>query len=121
MRLAVLVAFAALVLAAGSPAAPSSGIQGLVLRGPVTPVCRAESPCSAPAAHVLVRVWRGQRLVSSAWTDAQGRFRLGLSPALYTVSIRFQRGPTWRVSSQRVHVVSREFARVRFVLDTGIR
>jgi hypothetical protein len=115
-------ALAALALALPASASPEvSGIAGVVLRGPITPVCRAELPCSGPAAHVLVKVLRADRFVSSVWTDPQGRFRVVVAPGMYTVTVKSPRGPAVRTYSQRVKVLLDRFTRVRFTLDTGIR
>ena len=114
-------ALAGLALTLPAVASPVSGISGVVLRGPITPVCRAELPCSAPAGHVLVKVWRGDRIVSSALTDSHGRFRFVLRPSAYIVTVRSPRGPALRTYSQRAEVVVGRMTRVRITLDTGIR
>ena len=101
----------------------SSGVQGVVLRGPVTPVCRAELPCSAPVAGALVVVRRPTATVAAARgrTDTKGRFSFALAPASYVVSVTMGRATALRTHQRRVQVQSGRFTAVKFVFDTGIR
>jgi hypothetical protein len=115
---------AALIGVAGvSRATLSSGVQGAVVRGPTTPVCRAEMPCSAPVVGALVVARRAAATTVAARvrTDERGRFRLTLPPATYMVSVSLTRGTTVRTQQKRVHVQDGRFAALRFVFDTGIR
>ena len=52
MRRIVLVTVIALALATPAGGVPGSGLYGVVVRGPITPVCTTETPCEAPAVGV---------------------------------------------------------------------
>jgi len=71
----------------GLPQVPtgSSGIEGAVTFGPITPVCRIDIPCDrAQAASVTVRDATG-RTVLVFNTDADGHFHVALAPGAYTL------------------------------------
>ena len=107
----------AVLVVAVPAAAATSGLRGVVTRGPITPVCRAEVPCSAPAKHVqltfsrLGRSWR-------TTTDDHGRYRIALRPGVYAVAVSTQRPglPAFKAVVPRGRVAVRNFE-----IDTGIR
>jgi hypothetical protein len=95
----------------------TSGLRGLVTRGPTTPVCRVDQPCSEPAAHVKLTFVRAGRSWSVV-TSAEGRYRIALVPGRYAVRIasaRFGFSPTTAT------VPRGRVATVNFDIDTGIR
>ena len=105
----------AAVLAAS--AALTSGLHGLVTRGPVTPVCRAGTRCSAPASHVSL-VFSRHGLVERTTTDARGRYRITLRPGLWKVRAPhagFAVTPTFVVVRAGVSRLT------NLSIDTGIR
>lgn len=111
---------AALVVAAPSAAAtatPRSGLFGVVTKSPLTPVCQVNKPCSGPAAKVVIVFLRSGRPAGRVTTDRAGKYRVALSPGLYTVRIAAGR----RSSPATARVPARRFARVDFAIDTGIR
>ena len=70
MRFTVATASLALLIAGAAHAAPGqSGLRGVVMRGPITPVCVAESPCTEPAKNVTLLFSRGGHLAGRAATD----------------------------------------------------
>src|SRR5207248_4086002 len=85
MRTVLLVA--GLAAAAGcTSVAPSAttGLTGIVTRGPVTPVCRVDVPCDAPfSASFTVR--QNARQVAQFRSDASGQFTVFLNPGPYIV------------------------------------
>ena len=91
------------------------------MRGPITPVCVAESPCSEPAKNVTLLFSRGAHIAGRATTDGQGRYRLRLPTGLYSV----RRSATARIDNKldpnRVRVFAGRFTRIDFSIDTGIR
>jgi hypothetical protein len=105
---------------AATPARVTSGLRGVVMRGPTTPVCRDTEPCEEPAAGVELRFRQGDRIVARVTTGSAGGYRAKLRPGRYAVTTpnrrlgmgltpHFVRAPTGRVS------------RVDFHLDTGIQ
>jgi hypothetical protein len=112
------IALCAAILALAAPAAAAtSGLRGVVARWPVTPVCRAGVPCSAPAKGVTLTFRRLARSWS-AKTDDRGRYRIHLRPGTYTVTVSTQRPglPAWKVVVPRGRVAVHNF-----LIDTGIR
>ena len=119
MRSFVLFGLVFLALAAPAGGVTGSGLYGLVERGPITPVCTAEQPCSKPAPGVTLTFTRGST-VKSAITNALGRYRVALAPGTYSV----RAGATPRIGrglEPRTVVVSAGWKRQVFSIDTGIR
>lgn len=118
MRILVIVAAGALATLAAKPLGASpSGVQGHVTRGPLTPVCRADTPCSGPAARVKLVFTRGDS-TRSVTTDRSGRYVIRLSAGTWSVRIpqaRFGFRP--RTVAVRAGVVRVQ----NFFIDTGIR
>jgi hypothetical protein len=114
-------ALTALVLAApaGSSTSPS-GLRGIVMRGPITPVCTVGVPCSAPAANVVLVFSRAGRPVARTTTGRNGGYRLTLRPGKYVVTTT-KRTPGSGLTPRVVVVPRARIARVDFDLDTGIR
>jgi hypothetical protein len=117
--LAALAAFVA-VSAAGA-ATTSSGLRGLVTRGPITPVCAAEVPCDGPAKHVTLVFSRNGRVVRRATTSDQGRYRVALAPGLYSVRLQVKQLVGRGLQPEKARVMANRFRRVDFSIDTGIR
>jgi hypothetical protein len=91
-------------------------LHGTVRIGPTTPVCRAEVPCSKPAAHVLLTFARGTTRVNVR-TDSLGRYRVRLAPGTWSFTTRLGIRPARvRFVVPRALSVKRDFA-----IDTGIR
>src|SRR5690349_20250856 len=86
MRLIIVLSSLALVVSAGAQATPQRGtLTGIVMRGPITPVCVAEQPCSAPARGVTLVFTRNGAVVGRAVTTDTGRYRLRLPSGRYSV------------------------------------
>jgi len=108
-------------LAVAFPAAPSSGLYGVARRGPTKPVCEIGTPCTAPVAGLKLLFVRDGVLVGSVTTSAGGRYRVSLRPGAYVVRTA-ARIPIGRgLDPTRVVVPRGRYARVDFMLDTGIR
>ena len=117
------VALAAAVVAS-SPATgtSSSGLRGLVTRGPITPVCVAGQPCSEPAKNVTLVFSRNGRVVRRARTNDQGRYRVALAPGRYRVVAPARTAGVGRgLDPTSVTVPRSRYKRVNFTLDVGIR
>lgn len=86
-------------------------VHGSVVRGPTKPVCEMATPCTEPAAGIVLVFARGGTAVRVR-TDAHGRYAVRLRRGTYVV--RFPR-------IQPATLVVRRAARVDLVVDTGIR
>ncbi len=100
--------------------AGATGLEGLVTRGPITPVCRDDIPCEGPAANLTLFFRSTGVGTVSVRTDDQGRYRVTLKAAIYSVTTnagRIGHGPT----PGRVKVRFAHLDRIDFSIDTGIR
>src|SRR5437870_357314 len=62
----------------------TTGLTGVVMRGPTTPVCRVDVPCEAPfSAGFTVQI--AGRVVGQFRSDASGQFAVSLDPGTYTI------------------------------------
>jgi len=112
----------ALFLVSGAQATPvSSGLHGVVMRGPIAPVCVAEQACSAPAKNITLLFSRDGRVVARSKTDLAGRYHLRLRPGIYGVALtttpRIGRG----LEPDQARVRLGRYLRLDFSIDTGIR
>jgi len=90
-------------------------LQGTVTIGPLTPVCRADTPCDGPAKQAKLTFTHSGRSVV-AKTDAAGRYRLTLTTGTWTVraSVGMRMTPATVLVRAGTH-------RRNFSIDTGIR
>lgn len=122
MRPAIALGAVAL-LAVGSAQATGvrSGLHGVVMRGPISPVCAAEQPCDRPAPNVTLLFSRNSHVVGRAVTNSDGRYRVRLPAGLYKVrrpgAVTIGRG----LEPDHARVRAGRFMRVDFSIDTGIR
>jgi hypothetical protein len=114
------IAVAALVALSVPAAVQSSGLYGVVRKGPITPTCREGVPCDAPAQVTLVFAHNGAD-VARVRSTATGRYRMPLAAGYYTVRTVERVGITRNVRPQNVHVRRGHFDRLDFSIDTGIR
>jgi len=101
---------------------PSTGLTGVVVRGPVTPVCRVDVPCDAPFSATF-NVERNGRRVTQFQSDTAGQFTVFLEPGTYTVAPNSD-APVISPSSQIKSVTVADngmLTVVRLMFDTGIR
>jgi hypothetical protein len=91
------------------------GLQGKVMRGPITPTCTQGRSCSEPARGVTLRFSKDGSLVALVKTDDGGAYRVTLPPGRYFVTA------VQPVRPQQVSVGRRAFRRVDFAIDTKIR
>ena len=92
----------------------------MLYRGPVTPVCREGIPCDAPAPGVTLVFSRAGRLVRVR-TGVGGHFSVALRPGLYAVRVALTPRIGSGLTPRTVRVPVGGWARVRLMLDTGIR
>jgi hypothetical protein len=113
-------AVCALAVVPAAPARDSSGLHGVVTRGPTTPVCLVGVPCTEPAAGILLTFTRPGAPARSVRTGTRGGYRIRLAPGAY--SVRTSAAPFGRIPKPaRVRVPRGRFARVDLSIDTGIR
>jgi len=109
---------ASLALVAGADAHRTtlrSGLYGTVVRGPITPVCVAGVPCSAPAAGAVLVFTRGA-VIDRVTVGSDGSYRLRLPAGTYAV-----RSGAKRLAPTLARVYAGRMARLDFSIDTGIR
>jgi hypothetical protein len=122
MRVLVLMSSMALVVVAGAQATVARGtLAGVVMRGPITPVCAIEQPCSEPAKNVTLLFSRNDEVVGRAVTDEQGRYRLRLRAGPYSVRLRGASPVGRKLEPNRVRVAAGRRTNIDFFIDTGIR
>jgi hypothetical protein len=111
---------ALLSVSAASASRLQSGLHGYVEKGPITPVCYADRPCSGPAAGVTLSFRRtADGPVTRTKTRANGFYRVALPAGVYlvTTDARFDRTPAPR----KARVRAGRDDRLDFFLDTGIQ
>jgi hypothetical protein len=121
MRFLLPAVVAAVLVGSAGAATISSGLRGFVMRGPVSPVCVAEQPCSAPAKGVTLDFSRNGRTVGRTTTNAKGWYRVTLRPALYSVGIASAQTAGRGLAPTRATVITGRYRRLDFSIDTGIR
>ena len=98
-------------------AALLSGLYGVVTRGPTTPVCRVDVPCTAPYGHSTL-VFSRPGILRRVTTDAKGKYRVGLAPGRWSLRVQnahFGWTPT------AVTVPKGRYGHVNVAVDTRIR
>ena len=98
-----------------------SGLRGVVMRGPIRPVCLDYQPCDAPAAGIVLQFRRGDQVVARAKTGDAGVYRVELKPGVYTVRTGNVQPIGRRLTPVEVSVPRGRVARIDFHLDTGIQ
>jgi hypothetical protein len=91
-------------------------LHGTVTIGPTSPVCHTGTPCTKPAAGIVIEFFR-DRHIALARTDAKGRYSRWLTPGTWTV--RATRGV--RITPAKIIVRAVATQRRDFAIDTGIR
>ncbi|HEY5057628.1 MAG TPA: hypothetical protein VII51_01310 [Gaiellaceae bacterium] len=97
-----------------------SGLHGIVDRGPIQPVCKAGTPCTAPAVGAVLVFSRSGRVAARVRTQAGGRYTVRLAAGIYSVRL----APVPRIGGiapRQVHVAVGVSRRLDFMIDTGIR
>jgi hypothetical protein len=98
-----------------------TGLQGKVIRGPITPVCTENVPCDAPFSAWFI-VLKDEHEVSRFQSDNDGEFAVALDPGVYTV-VPDSSAPLMYPEQQRqeVEVQPEGITQVTLYFDTGIR
>lgn len=123
MRSLSFLLMAAVVATACNPASstPTTGLTGVVVRGPITPVCLIDVACDAPFSAGF-SVQQSGREVAQFRSDAEGRFTVWLPPDTYRI-VPHADAPLMAPASQArsVEVGRTGLTTVRLEYDTGIR
>ena len=98
-------------------AALLSGLSGVVTRGPTTPVCRVDKPCSAPYAHATL-VFSRAGLAKRVTTNTKGAYRIALPPGRYALRVQ---GAQFGWKPSFATVPRARYGRLNVFVDTGIR
>lgn len=114
-------AFGSTVAGAAAPSRLTSGLRGVVMRGPTEPICRDGDPCEEPAPGVVLRFSKNGRLVARVVTGPAGGYRVKLRPGRYAVTTIPSRRVGTQLTPRFVRVPSGRVARVDFHIDTGIQ
>ena len=96
-----------------------SGLQGLVTKGPVTPVCKQGVPCTARVQVTLLFHRAGHTYRARSGRD--GHYRILLAPGYYTVTTLERVGIGRNITPRAIHVRRTHVDRLDFSIDTGIR
>jgi hypothetical protein len=116
MKLVVVLTWLSLVLAGVAHATTArSGLYGVVVRGPISPMCVAEQPCTKPAVGAVLVFSRAGHEVARTTVGSGGAYRIRLESGPYAVRTLHR-----RVEPATVRVRSR-MRREDFSIDTGIR
>ena len=110
---------ALLLIAAPASGSTRSGAYGTLTRGPITPVCMAEQPCSAPVPDTLIRFYAAasDHLVAQTRSRGDGRYRVVIAPGRYTIKVVPQR----RLQTNGIRIPAGRFVHLDISIDTGIR
>lgn len=100
---------------------PATGLQGQVLRGPITPVCTENEPCDAPFS-AWFNVLKDDHEVSRFQSDEKGKFAVALDPGMYVI-VPDSSAPLMAPLQQRkeIEVLPKGITPVTLYFDTGIR
>jgi hypothetical protein len=113
--------FAVVAAACLDPVGVSTGLRGVVVRGPVMPVCMEGVPCDQPFAATFT-VRQNGALVSMFESNAKGEFEVHLQPGTYVIVPRPD-APIMMPESQTrtVEIARHGLTVVQLDFDTGIR
>jgi hypothetical protein len=110
------VAVASLAISSAG-ARTTSGLRGVVRRGPISPICVAEQPCYVPVKGATLVFSRRGHEVARVRTRKRGVYRVPLKVGTYSVKVLSGRP----VEPTKASVQRGTFRRVDFSIDTGIR
>jgi hypothetical protein len=98
-----------------------TGLHGVVRRGPTTPVCRAGTPCTAPAPGAVLVFERSGHPAVRVRAGAGGRYHVRLPAGVYAVTVSQQSSVGSGILPHLVRVTVGVWRRLDFMIDTGIR
>jgi hypothetical protein len=104
----------------GGGVVSSTGLEGIMLRGPTRPVCQVDQPCTAPFKSGF-QVLQGGQIVARFESDSEGHFLIHLAPGTYSVSPDESAPLLARADAHVVTVGPTGLTHVDLEFDTGIR
>ncbi len=105
-----------------SPSQPETALEGTISISPVHGgPARPGVPDSRPLALAKFVVRRGDQVVASFVTDAQGRFHVVLPPGHYAIALEKSKGRMGHYGPFKADVVTGQVTHVSWQCDTGIR
>jgi hypothetical protein len=99
----------------------AGGLYGKVVIRPATPVCRAGTSCSKPAADLPLVFSQHGRIVASTRTDKRGDYRIRLEPGRYGVRVAGSRRAGKGLRPAAATVPEGRYGRLALTYDPGIR
>ena len=119
----IVVAVALVACEAGVAAPAHSGIRGRVVIGPMCPVVQEGVPCPDKPLAATIRVRKaGGRVVATAHSGEEGRFRVRLAPGRYVLEpVSPNAGVPPYAAPLTVRVRSHRFTEITVSYDSGIR
>ncbi len=99
-----------------------SGIEGVISVSPAHggPI-RVGIPNSRPLANAEFAVTNEKSAVAEFKTDEQGQFKISVAPGHYQVSLKNKKGGIGRFGPFDVDVTARQFTKVEWMCDSGMR
>ena len=100
----------------------TTGLDGVVVRGPVQPVCQLNEPCEDEPFSATFGVYQGSHRLAQFRSDSLGAFRVALAPGAYRVVPGPDApimDPAGQVRDVQVGMIG--FTTVLLTFDTGIR
>jgi Carboxypeptidase regulatory-like domain len=98
----------------------SSGIEGQVSFGPISPLARPGVSNYRPYQAAITVLDEDSQVVTQFQTNADGTFRVSLEPGRYILRPEAS-GPRPRAAKQAVTVSGGKFTHARINYDSGIR
>lgn len=98
----------------------TTGLEGTVRRGPVTPVCQVGVPCDAPFSATF-DVLISQRIVASFRSDSAGHYSVRLAPGVYAISPDSAAAVWPKGQTRQATVGPMGVTQLDLEFDTGIR
>jgi hypothetical protein len=99
----------------------TTGLTGVVVRGPITPVCQIDVPCDVPFSATF-SVTQNARRITEFRSDRDGRFTVMLPAGVYRIIPRADApiiSPL--VQAKMIEVLAVGLTQVRLEFDTGLR
>jgi len=97
----------------------NSGVEGVIMYGPVTPVCLENASCDkAFHGNVIIKNIEKTRTIKSFFTNSDGEFKVNLEPGIYKLLVNKK---FIRPCEQNITIVKDTYTDINLTCDTGIR